>query len=403
MTSGKLFSETEIRKIVESKGYVYISRYIGKWNKTRVLISDKNRYKYDICLSDISKGKKISFINKRNPFTLENISKWCKLNKKTFELLENNVYSGALDKLAFKCKNPKCNETFYSNWNSVYNGYGCRYCSGKQVGSKNNLAYLRPDLVQEWNFELNTISPEKVTISSGKRIYWICTNCNYGKEEEWIARISDRTRGGSCPACAGKVVTNKNRLSITHPEIAFEWHPTKNKNQTPNDVSYGSDKKAWWLCPNGHSYFSSIGSRTRGSACGVCSELKKESFIATELKSYILKKYNAKSEYKIFKNPETNYFLPYDIYIFKGEKLEINGIYIEIHGKQHYKIHDWHRFQSEINGTTPEEEFKYQKKKDGLKKKFAKMNGTYVEIDLRKVKTITEAIDCLEKTITQNS
>lgn len=32
-------------------------------------------------------------------------------------------------------------------------------------------------------------------------------------------------------------------LSVTHPELAKEWHPTKNGILTPDDFTYGSQKK----------------------------------------------------------------------------------------------------------------------------------------------------------------
>jgi hypothetical protein len=31
---------------------------------------------------------------------------------------------------------------------------------------------------------------------------------------------------------------------------------------TPNDFTYGSNKKVWWLCPKGHSYEAIIEKRT---------------------------------------------------------------------------------------------------------------------------------------------
>ncbi len=50
-------------------------------------------------------------------------------------------------------------------------------------------------------------------------------------------------RGPSIP------LTDQNRLSLRFPEVAKEWHPTKNGNLTPDDVSFGSKKKIWWQCP----------------------------------------------------------------------------------------------------------------------------------------------------------
>ena len=43
---------------------------------------------------------------------------------------------------------------------------------------------------------------------------------------------------------------SKMSIFITHPDIAKEWHPTKNGVLKPENISFGSDKKVWWLCPN---------------------------------------------------------------------------------------------------------------------------------------------------------
>lgn len=34
----------------------------------------------------------------------------------------------------------------------------------------------------------------------------------------------------------------------THPNVASEWHPTKNGELIPNNFTSGSNKKVWWLC-----------------------------------------------------------------------------------------------------------------------------------------------------------
>jgi Probable Zinc-ribbon domain len=35
-----------------------------------------------------------------------------------------------------------------------------------------------------------------------------------------------------------------------NPDIAAQWHPTRNGALTPESVSYASHKPAWWLCPD---------------------------------------------------------------------------------------------------------------------------------------------------------
>jgi len=132
------------------------------------------------------------------------------------------------------------------------------------------------------------------------------------------------------------------------------------------------------------------------TGCKICSDKRQESQIANELKTYILNKYDSKDEHKPFRNPETNYPLSYDIYIFGGKERNINGVYIEVHGGQHYKISGFHYSQARKNRTIPEEEFKRQKQLDELKQRFARKHGTYIEIDLRKIKTAEQAVEYVE-------
>lgn len=69
----------------------------------------------------------------------------------------------------------------------------------------------------------------------------------------------------------------KNPLSITHPQLAVQWHQTKNSNLTPDQVTAGSGKKVWWICPKSpdHEWHTSIANRARlGRGCPYCAGKK---------------------------------------------------------------------------------------------------------------------------------
>lgn len=67
-------------------------------------------------------------------------------------------------------------------------------------------------------------------------------------------------RSGSKPLCE------------THPEIAAQWHPTRNRDLTPDLVSTGSNKKVWWICEHGHQWEATVYHRTGArSGCPYCS------------------------------------------------------------------------------------------------------------------------------------
>ena len=76
--------------------------------------------------------------------------------------------------------------------------------------------------------------------------------------------------------CAGKlVVPGQNDLASAYPAIAEQWHPIKNGTLTPEQVTVFSNKKAWWICDQGHEWNSVIAHRTQNaSGCPYCSNRK---------------------------------------------------------------------------------------------------------------------------------
>lgn len=62
-----------------------------------------------------------------------------------------------------------------------------------------------------------------------------------------------------------------NDLATLYPELAAEWHPTKNGALTPEQVLAGSEKRVWWQCGRGHAWQTSVSTRTRANCrCPVC-------------------------------------------------------------------------------------------------------------------------------------
>ena len=63
----------------------------------------------------------------------------------------------------------------------------------------------------------------------------------------------------------------QNNLATVNPELAKQWHPTKNGELTPLDVTAGSNKKVWWMGNCGHEWEAVIASRNTGIGCPYCS------------------------------------------------------------------------------------------------------------------------------------
>lgn len=64
----------------------------------------------------------------------------------------------------------------------------------------------------------------------------------------------------------------ENSLAVKFPDVASEWHPTKNGSLLPDHVSSKSGKNVWWLCGTcGHEWTSTISNRTdKQQGCPIC-------------------------------------------------------------------------------------------------------------------------------------
>ncbi len=144
----------------------------------------------------------------------------------------------------------------------------------------NSLAEMRPDVIKFWDFSKNgSLSPDQFTISSNQVVWWKCPDCGH----EWQCSINSLTRQGryGCAECSksrrGKsftkqVVKRVGSLAETMPDLAKEWHPTKNGELSPNDVSAGRFQPVWWLCHKcGYEWKASPNNRKKGVGCPCCS------------------------------------------------------------------------------------------------------------------------------------
>jgi hypothetical protein len=333
---GIVRSKEDVERIINNAGYCLLEDYYDEKGQRYVVIEDELGYKYDACFNNIRRGFYPVPITFYNPFVLDNIPIWLKLNNKTFELCEGNTYVDAQTKLRFHCL--ICDDYFYVQWNCICsNDQGCSVCGGMQTGLYHSLEYLRPDLMTEWNYEENDVLPSDVTIGSNKSISWKCSICDY----VWKTEVHKRAiRGAGCPACSNppKVLTDRTRLSMVFPSIATEWHPTKNGSLTPNDVFCGSGKRVWWQCSvnREHEWITSINNRTNPSnnnCCPICVASNGEDKIREVLNYYGV---CFDTEVWFTDCPRiSSHPLHYDFYI------ENMATAIEFQGPQHYQPVDF--------------------------------------------------------------
>lgn len=153
-------------------------------------------------------------------------------------------------------------------------GRGCPCCAGKAVvEGVNDLATRFPEMESEWDYEKNgDLLPTQIACHSNKKVWWLCRKYKHS----WQASVNDRTRSGketSCPFCRNKrILVGFNDLTTTHPDICREWDYAKNGDLKPEEVSFGAEKKVWWICAAcGHEWQAFVYTRTKGHGCPVCS------------------------------------------------------------------------------------------------------------------------------------
>ena len=90
------------------------------------------------------------------------------------------------------------------------------------------------DLLDQWDYTKNDADPEELTQGSSKKAWWICDE---GHSYE-MSIYQKCIRGNGCPICSGhRTIPGINDFATFYPELAKEWHPTKNGNKSPSNYS----------------------------------------------------------------------------------------------------------------------------------------------------------------------
>jgi len=265
-------------------------------------INDRTSRIQSIC--PYCSGSRVSSENNLNVL-FPNVSKeWHPT--KNLDLVPSNFTYGSKTKVWWLCP---LGHSYISRINdrTGKNNSGCSYCSGKKPSAENNLEILYPSIVKEWHPIRNgDLTPKDFTNGSDQKVWWLCS-----EGHSYETSIKNKTRASSlCPFCAGKKASKDNNLQRLFPEIAKEWHPSKNGNLSPKDFTKGSGEKVWWLCPKGHSYQAIITSRTKkeNTGCPSCSNQSSEPEIRifTEFKYFFP---DVKNRHKV-ENVEIDIFIP---------------------------------------------------------------------------------------------
>lgn len=215
---------------------------------------------------------------------------------------------------------------------------GCPYCAGQRVwAGYNDLATTHPELAAQWHPTKNgELTPQQVSRGYRQKVWWL-GECGH----EWQARPNNRTNTehpSGCSVCAARtIVPGVNDLATLYPEIAAQWHPTKNTKK-PTEVAGKAKDYAWWLCDKGHEWPARIYSRTK-RGCEKCSVTQMVSAAEKQLADSIRELgYSIKqSDRSVLKTHEIDIYIP-DL----KTAIEFNGTYwhTEANGKHSAYHHD---------------------------------------------------------------
>lgn len=203
------------------------------------------------------------------------------------DLRPENVSPGS-NKIVFWRCNKTCVNGCEHIWKtSVTNrcsGTNCPFCSGLKHCIHESILYTHPELVKQWNYEKNKeLKPSDVKEGSEKKVHWVCEK---GHETQTSVYLRAKKNSG-CQKCSRKgpnvIIDEADSIINTHPDIAKQFHPTKNQGVDLKNLCQGSGKLITWFCENKcvhgcpHEWKTSVNNRTGlGRGCPFCSKPPKK-------------------------------------------------------------------------------------------------------------------------------
>jgi len=165
-----------------------------------------------------------------------------------------------------------------TNPNSSYNPYI----------KLNSLYETNPELMEEWDYDKNSISPKEITRSYNKSVWW---KCKHG--HSWKAKVAARTRKNptGCPYCSGQLpITGVNDFATLNPELMLDWDFNKNADVDPTKITVHSGMYVDWKCHFcGHEWRTRANNRSSAKrGCPNCS-MKSTSFGEQAVYYYVKK------------------------------------------------------------------------------------------------------------------
>lgn len=129
---------------------------------------------------------------------------------KNYPLTPKMIFASSNDKFYFKCD--KGHSYLVSIDKRTSRGQGCPYCSGRKVlKGYNDLATTNPEILDEWDYDKNIISPEEISRGYNKKVWWKCKKCKNSYDSSPNSRIANNN---GCKYCNGGVAKKVNQYDL---------------------------------------------------------------------------------------------------------------------------------------------------------------------------------------------
>jgi hypothetical protein len=172
---------------------------------------------------------------------------------------QNPQPASKVDARSFRAAVWRCvnGHTFQRSPRAMQNDQGCPTCS-KGANTHTNLGKLRPGLASQWDADKNVgIAFATLDATHASAVWWRCSN-GHSFQRPPVRMLSEDT----CPTCA----LAKTSLAALAPNVAAEWHATKNAIR-PDEIAADHVMNAWWTCaPTGTSTRRRFGAHAGQSA-----------------------------------------------------------------------------------------------------------------------------------------
>lgn len=119
----------------------------------------------------------------------------------------------------------KCGHEWSATLHARSKGEGCPFCSNRRVlKGFNDLASKYPELLSEWDYDKNDVSPYDILYGTSRKVWWKCKVCAY----EWQASVDSRSLlNHGCRICGQRTTAKIHRKRVLCVETGIIYSSIK--------------------------------------------------------------------------------------------------------------------------------------------------------------------------------